>query len=412
MISTENAQRVTLLSPHFSLPPLEEILGPDPDISNTEINQLVNEELHVLSDLDGKFFLINPTIKAFLESFKEPKTLDEVIGEFAVKGNCSADQIQDVMHSFYKDMYKEGIIISKESLAEYQRMMQEESINSAKYAKGDHIGRYEVKDELVIRNASQLYLAHDPLTEESVVIKTMIYPDFIPEKVKSRSWRKFVQEFELMQSLGDHPHICKLIELNQSDVNPFAAIEHIKGVSLRAYIADNEIQIVEKVRLIKQLLSAIDHVQSKKVVHGDIHLSNFLVNNEKQIKLIDFGLSNNAEMKDGEIKRNGGVYYCIPPERVKLGPFSFLSQRADFRSEVFQLAVICYYVLYEDYPFSGFTWKDLGQNILNQEVQLNSYTPNNEIIPEKILDTLRKAFQKDPDNRFPDAKSMINFLDK
>ena len=48
------------------------------------------------------------------------------------------------MHSFYKDMYKEGIIISKESLAEYQRMMQEESINSAKYAKGDHIGLYEV----------------------------------------------------------------------------------------------------------------------------------------------------------------------------------------------------------------------------------------------------------------------------
>ena len=412
MTAAKVSQRVSVLSPHFTLPALEDVMGDDVDMTSPEISKLVNKELHILSDVDGKYYLINSTIKAFLESFKEPRTLDQVIEDFVEKSDATRKQVEEIMFSFYKDMYKEGILISEESIAEYQRMMDEETINSAMYKPGDSIGRFEVIDELVIRNASQLYLAKDTLSNDTVVIKTMIYPDFIPEKVKTKSWKKFMQEFELMASLGHHPHVCKLIELDESGVNPYAAIEHIQGQSLRSYIADNEIDIEEKYRLIKELISAIAHVQSKRVLHGDIHLSNFLVNNKKSIKLIDFGLSNNAEMKDGEVKRNGGVYHCIPPERVKIGPFSFLSQQADFRSEVFQLAIICYYVLYEDYPFLGFTWKELAENIMHQELEISLITPRNEQVPPRLIKAMKVAFQKRPEDRFSDAQSMFSFLDK
>jgi tRNA A-37 threonylcarbamoyl transferase component Bud32 len=403
---------ISVLSPYFSLPDASEVIGKNKVADRPEIRLLREKKLFILSNDHGKVFLINPTIKTFLEAFKKPKKLDQVIEEFAEMSSCRPDQIEAAMQSFYKDMSDEGIIIPKDIAENISQILKDEPNNSAHYNSGDIIGKYQVIKEINIRQASQLYLAKAPDSHRQVVIKTIIYPELLPKEVKNRSWKKFSQEFKLMESLGHHPNVCELIEINEEGQNPFAAIEYIQGQSIRAYIKNNELDINRKLKLIHQVISAIAHVQSQRIVHGDIHLSNFLVNQDEQIKLIDFGLSNHVKLENGEIKRNGGVYECIPPERVKNGSFSFLAQRADFRSEVFQLGVIAFYILYGHYPFSGFTWQELAEAIKNEPVQLEKTTKEGDQIPEQVMKMLNSAFQKNPKERFADAREMLDFFDK
>ena len=401
--------KLSVLSPFYSLPKIDEILKYNPDEERQEVQLLRENNLHILQNTEGKIYLINSTIKTFLESFSKPRSLSSVITEFAKMSDSQPWQIEKVMHSFYRNMNDEGIIIPNEIAENIKALMTEEKIEQAHYGIGDQIGDYEVIEELNIRGASQLYLVRHIDFKDPLVIKTMIYPELLPDEVRNRSVRKFRQEFKLMEALGSHTNVCKLIEFNEEGRNPFAVIEHVEGCSLRSYVKNNDLTIDQKNALINDVLSSIAHVQSKRVVHGDIHLSNFLVNTSGLIKLIDFGLSNNVTLEKGEIRRNGAVYECVPPERVVVNPFSFLAKRADFRSEVFQLGVIIFYILYHDYPFKGFTWAELAEEIREKQLDFSSFTSNGDSISSRLIQMLQKSLKKDPAERFNDAAEMLRF---
>lgn len=402
-----------VLSPYFSIPPIEPIVRnyrKRPSLPE-EIRQLRDGESFILQSSRGTQFLINPTIKIFLESFLNPITFKEVVSTFAKEAKVEPDQIEPVMKTFFKRLVKKQILVSESNATIVSRILEDITEIKRKYQDGDLIDDYKVIEKISVRKSTQLYLCQKVGSDSNIVLKLLILPKDLPTESQEKALKKFKQEFKLMQELTPHANICNIISYNNEQ--NYAVLEHIEGKSIRKLVSRDEADIKKKLEIIKQVLTAIAYVQERKIIHGDIHLSNFLITEDFQVKLIDFGMSNHTALEENEVVRNGGVHECIPPERANEdGGFSFLGQKADFRSEVFQLGVIIYYMLYGKYPFYGFTWQKLANSIINDQLNYSSKTYKDEPIPTFLIELLEKAMQKDPMHRFANAGEMLLYFNE
>jgi|GEM_PF-3117722 len=401
------------LSPQYSIPPVEDILNSYSHFKELpeELEQLKNNEAFFLKNVSGTQFLINPTIKIFLEAFQKPTTLPEVIQSFADQAKTSPDKIEEVVKSFFDQLVIRKIVILESDASALQSIVKKETFRKPKYKVGDQIDNYTIIREVSIRKTTQLYLCQHNESEDLVVIKLLIQPEELPLKTKNKILQKFQQEFNLMSELPPHPNICNLISYNKETNH--AILEYIEGKSLKRTIDTGTIDINKRLFLIRQVITALAFVQEQNIVHGDIHLSNFLVSDSLEVKLIDFGLSNHSTPDENEIIRNGGVYECIPPERAKEnGGFGFLKKKSDFQSEVFQCGVVLYYLLYRKFPFTGFTWKKLAHAIIHDQINLSLKTNENESIPSFLLTLLNKSLEKDPMDRFENIGGMLLYFEK
>jgi len=396
-----------VLSPLFELPLSENVIDYNAATELEEIKLIKEGQLFFLANTKGNLYLINATIKAFLEAFKSPNTLQQVTSDFALQAQCELSQIQEIMLSFFEEMYHQGILIEPNYATEISEMVEQEPINHVKFSVGDSLGNYDLLEPLSVHGYTKLFLSSDKTTKQKVVLKILVIPEALPEELRVGGIKKFRQEFAFMKQLKDHKGICQLIHYSEAESYPFAALEYIEGWSTRGYILKNEITLTEKINLFGQMLDAIAFVQNNHILHGDIHLSNFIITADCQVKLIDFGMSNNDEPKENEIIKNGGVYQFIPPERIKISAFSFSQQRADYQSEVFQMGVILYFMLYEKFPFSGFTWEKMAKDILEKELTFDTTTKAAETIPTAIIELLDKTLQKNPEHRFKNVQELL-----
>jgi len=397
------------LSPLYEFPNIEEFIDSDMELKGEEkekIELLKNKKMFLMTNQRGHTFLINPTIYTFLKCFEEANSIEQVLNTFLGNLDQTSDAVEPIIMDFFKKMRKRNVLVKKEMAARILEKKDSEIFNYKTFESGAYIGKYKVKKLLATHGPSQVYICEHPTELIEVVVKMIFYPAEIPANIKKRSIEKFEQEFALMIELNGHPNVCQCYEYDMQWTYPYAAIEYIDGQSVRSFFKHHTTSIEDKINIIQQIIEAIAYVQKNQIVHGDIHLSNFIVTKDFKIKLIDFGLSNHLELQENEIVRNGGVHDYIPPERIKMNAFSHFKERGDFRSEVFQLGIMAYYILYGKYPFTGFTWKELANSILEDGLIFESYTFDQQPIPSELLDTLQKALEKDPSLRFENAQKL------
>ena len=136
------------------------------------------------------------------------------------------------------------------------------------------------------------------------------------------------------------------------------------------------------------------------MLHGDIHLNNFLVHpTNLHVKLIDFDLANHAQPKRGEIVHEGGIHEYIAPEKINPNSFDLFEEPADYRSEVFQLGIILYAIFFGKLPFEALTWQELTEKIRFSEPSFATDMP----VPMPIINLIKKSLAKNPKDRFGNA---------
>jgi serine/threonine protein kinase len=100
----------------------------------------------------------------------------------------------------------------------------------------------------------------------------------------------------------------------------------------------------------EQIIKAIAHCHAQGVIHRDIKAENIMINDQGQVKLLDFGLSKNSEVcKDREIC---GTPYYMAPEMILGDPY-------DTKVDVWSLGVMLYYTVSGHLPFNQRTQKEL-----------------------------------------------------
>jgi len=368
-----------------------------PDVP--ERHKLLAERLFILA-VKKRLHLINPTIKQFLEAFNQPATLNQVIGKFAQMAGCHTYEIRIQMTQFFEDMLDRGVLNNYAQQLKFVRGGKTEN----SFSKGQKIGPFQIIREICRKSGVEIYLARQMEKNKVVVLKFLKGHKQLTKTALKEKKEAFLQEFRLMQELGKHRNICQCLGYVNSSRHCYGILEFAEGESLRSYIKQQQPPLADRLVLIKQVLSAMSFIHQHKILHGDIHLSNFIVNQSTlSIKLIDFNLSNREMPEKGEIIREGGVFQYIPPEKLDNRAFHLVKDRSDYCSEVFQLGVVCYYILYGKMPFEAFSWQALAHKIREERPLYLTETSIGESIPNSLIDMLKKSLEKDPGQRYSSA---------
>ena len=114
------------------------------------------------------------------------------------------------------------------------------------------------------------------------------------EKIKDIQRKKSVRrEIRLMKRLN-HPHIATLYEAIETEDQVILILEYVPGGSTHGFLKSkpNRRMAEDDARKIyKQLINSLNYLHGKCIAHRDIKLENVMLDERKQVKLIDFGFS-------------------------------------------------------------------------------------------------------------------------
>ena len=353
------------------------------------------ESIVLRDKIEDEILLLNPFILSFLKAFKQPISLGEVIRQFQRTVEGSVQEIEAILKPFLVSMLEKGIIETVKPagvITEKPQMPNDEGLQ---------LGVYRLEKRLSCHPPIDVYKATDAQGHH-VLIKRILFAPHFPEKYRSQPRRKFAHEFKILKILRGVEGICSLIEFEEK--NDFAVIEFFEGFSLRSRIKDKTpvMTLSEKTIVFAQILKTMAAIHNRKVLHGDLHYSNILLNEMNEVRIIDFDLALLSTSKNQNDERQGGIRDFIPPERIDDSAFEVSQRPPDFRSEVFQIGVIGYFIFFGDYPFKGETWKELAKNIKETVPNWSDTT-----VPMPLIQFLKKALAKQPMERFESAEAML-----
>jgi len=162
----------------------------------------------------------------------------------------------------------------------------------------------------------------------------------------------------------DHPNIIKLFECFYDTEYYYMIQEYCSGGDLYDYIKkQNSFSEKKAACIIYQLLSAINHIHSKKIVHRDLKPENIVfIQSESQeifIKLIDFGTC--IFLKNEPLTQELGTIYYIAPEVFK-GNYNE-------KCDVWSCGIILYTMLCGLPPFRGQKEEDIKAKIIKGKIE-------------------------------------------
>ena len=214
---------------------------------------------------------------------------------------------------------------------------------------GVTIDNYLIEGVIHSGTRSHVYLAKDKNTNQKVVLKAPS-DNFAEDLIYLEG---FVRE-QWVGSRINHKSIMKIyprVNNNGQSVSPFLyhVCEHVEGITLRQWMYDNPSPSLNLVRdITDKIIAALRVFQRQSMVHRDLKPENIMIENDGNIKLIDFGtvqVSGLAEISSPLIEDTlaGAVGY-IAPEYL-------LGQKGVHRSDIFSLGVIVYELLTGELPF-------------------------------------------------------------
>jgi serine/threonine protein kinase len=250
-----------------------------------------------------------------------------------------------------------------------------------------------------------VYLGRDLRTRRAVALKTLK-----PEWVEDAGARtRFRREARTMAFLS-HPNVAKVYDLfeDDDDSQPWAVLEYINGPSLRNVLDRvGPFDIERACHFLNQIAEALGHLHSRGLVHLDVKPQNILFSDDYTVKLIDFGIAQQAgsvqEVMNGQAF--GTVTY-VSPEQASGGVI-------DVTSDVYSLGCVVYEMITGTPPFENPAGAD-PQEVLNAHVDGPPIPPTERRpdldLPPWIDDIVLDAIEKDPARRYPStAKFAASF---
>ena len=245
---------------------------------------------------------------------------------------------------------------------------------------------------------SRVYRVSSKLTGEILAVK-ILFPAYAARR---NHVEKIFQEKQVEGDIAislSHPNIIRTYSSGRFKDRYYFAMEYIKGPNIRQAIYKQPFLLKNrKSEIILQIAEGLNHLHSKGIIHRDICSKNVLLSPDGGAKIIDFGLS---VLKRGNYRAEGersGTPSYMAPEQIR-------GEEFDERTDIYSLGVTMYEILAERTPFAGSDNYSKMQNHLNHvPALLSRHVPG---ISKELAMIAGKAMEKNPDDRYPSAYSLI-----
>ena len=270
------------------------------------------------------------------------------------------------------------------------------------YIPGTLVDHYEILHLLGHGGMNRVYLARDVSTQQEVVLK---FPndDLIGNIAV---FERYKREAEIGNRLH-HPHVQQLLNSDEKHSDEYLVVEYIKGQTLRAVLdeyASNPMPVTEAIRIMLQICEALEYCHAHGIVHRDIKPENIMMQENGDIKIIDFGialLEGARRVTWRGLSGTVGTPDYMSPEQIK-------GERGTVSSDIYAVGVMLYEMLCGHTPFEG-------ENIfavMNQHVSQDppSILLSNPKLSPELATVVMRTIRRDPDKRYKSMSDVLHDL--
>lgn len=263
------------------------------------------------------------------------------------------------------------------------------------------VNRYEIIKLLGEGGMGKVYQAYDITLKRNVALKFIKgdNPKFVERLMREGR----------AQAKIDHPNVCKVYEVGQSEGRFFISMQYLPGITLKEIA--KEMSLEQKIKIIIQVSEALHAAHKEGLIHRDIKPGNIIVERGELGYLpyvMDFGLAREVEQNDGLSVVGvvlGTPAYMAPEQAAQaFGEKVELDRRAD----IYSLGTTFYELLAGKLPFAEGTTLEMLARVA--EVEPTPLSKINPRIPTDLEAIVMKCLEKEPKQRYDSARLLAEDL--
>jgi serine/threonine protein kinase len=214
----------------------------------------------------------------------------------------------------------------------------------------------------------------------------------------------------ILARLDPHPHVAAALHASDHQGRLYLVMEYVPGQDLKAHVQEfGPLPWARACACIRQAAEGLAHAHRLGVVHRDVKPSNLMLTPDGTVKLLDLGLARlvapeapDAEASQTQAGTLVGTLNYMAPEQAED------ARRADARSDLYGLGCTFYYLLAGRAPFeAGGPVEKLMAHALRDPEPLAQVCPD---VPPAVAAVVHRLLAKDPEERYPSARSLIDAL--
>jgi beta-lactam-binding protein with PASTA domain/predicted Ser/Thr protein kinase len=260
-------------------------------------------------------------------------------------------------------------------------------------------GRYRIVRKLGSGGMATVYLAEDQELGRRVAIKIL--------NERHANDDQFVERFrrEAKNAAGlSHPNIVSIYDRGEAEGTYYIAMEHLHGRNLKELIsARGPAPVHVSVEVTRQVLAALSNAHKNGIVHRDIKPHNVMVDDDRRVKVTDFGIARAGASQMTEAGSIVGTAQYLSPEQAR-------GAGVDQRSDLYSVGVVLYELLTGKVPFNGESPVEIAMKHLSDTPPAPSEL--NGEVPEELDMVVMRALAKDPARRYQSAEQMDADLER
>ncbi|GIL15506.1 MAG: hypothetical protein BroJett039_06790 [Chloroflexota bacterium] len=253
-------------------------------------------------------------------------------------------------------------------------------------------GRYVVHKVLGVGAMGAVYYALDIKLYMRVAIKEYLPARFTNPAEQTVAARMFEQEAQMLVRLGHHPNLPKISDYFREGMNQYMVMDFIDGITLEEYLQQyHRVPELQALEWGLQIASALDylHSQNPPIIFRDMKPGNVMLDEQRRIKLIDFGIARKFKPGKAQDTPKFGTPGYAPPEQYE--------GRVDVRSDIYSLSATLYVLL---------TNYDIAQSPFR-------FPPIQNLAPAlgpRIATAIMRGLEPDPSHRWQSIHQFQNAL--